>query len=107
MLLKKLTIYYILISFLNPYLTIYYNISFLQGNKDAIANTLADFENGYINILFINNSSYIAGLNIPSATHIVLWHKMQEDIEKNIIGTAYCLGRQAPLSCVTLLHERE
>lgn len=84
-----------------------YNVAFLSGNKDAIANMLSDFNEGHINVLFINSSSSIAGLNIPGATHIILWHKMSEDLQKNIIGTAYCVGRRDPLHCVSLLHERE
>lgn len=83
------------------------NMNMLSGNKDQIANTLSDFENGYVKVLFINSRSSSAGINIPSATHIIFWHKMSEEEEKNIISRAYCLGRTQPLQSITLLHERE
>jgi hypothetical protein len=84
-----------------------YNIAFLQGNKDAIANILSDFNEGFVNVLFINSNSSIAGLNIPTASHIIFWHRMSEESQKNVLGTAYCVGRQTPLHCISLLHERE
>jgi hypothetical protein len=97
----------------NPFISIpsrYFrnmNMTFLSGNKDQIANILSDFERGYIKVLFVNPRTSIAGINIPSATHILFWHKIVEEDEKNIISRAYCLGRTQPLHCITLLNERE
>lgn len=79
----------------------------LQGNKDSIAKTLADFEKGSIRILLMNSQSSAAGLNIPSATHLILLHKMGTEEEKQILGRAYRLGRTQPLHFVKLLHNHE
>jgi superfamily II DNA/RNA helicase len=79
----------------------------IQGNKDAIANLLEEFEEGQITGLFLNSRSAAAGIHIPSATHVVLLHKMGAEEEKQILGRAYRLGRTQPLTVIQLLHERE
>jgi len=79
----------------------------LQGNKDSIAKTLAEFEKGNIRILLMNSQTSAAGLNIPSATHLILLHKMGSEEEKQILGRAYRLGRTQPLHFIKLLHNHE
>jgi SNF2 family DNA or RNA helicase len=48
-----------------------------------------------------------AGLNIESATHVVLFHRMSSELEKQIIGRAMRLGRKTPLDVIHLVHENE
>lgn len=79
----------------------------IQGNKDTISNILDDFQEGHITGLFLNSRSAAAGIHIPSATHVILLHKMGTEEEKQILGRAYRLGRTQPLTIVQLLHERE
>ena len=79
----------------------------LQGNKDTIAKILAEFEKGSIRILLLNSQSSAAGLHIPSATHLILLHKMGTEEEKQILGRAYRLGRTQPLHFIKLLHNHE
>jgi len=79
----------------------------LQGNKDTIAKTLSEFEKGNIRILLLNSQIAAAGLNIPTATHLILMHKMGTEEEKQILGRAYRLGRTKPLHFIKLLHTRE
>ena len=57
--------------------------------------------------MFLNARNMGAGLNIDSATHVVLFHRMSSELEKQIIGRAMRLGRTAPLEVVHLLHENE
>jgi hypothetical protein len=79
----------------------------LQGNKDSISKTLSEFENGYFKILLLNSRQAAAGMHIPSATHVILLHKMAMEEEKQILGRAYRLGRTTPLHFIKLLHQRE
>jgi hypothetical protein len=79
----------------------------LRGNKDVIANTVKSFENGEKRVLFLPTQSAGAGLNLVSATHVVLLHAMTPEEEKQVIGRAYRLGRTEPLTVVRLLHEGE
>jgi hypothetical protein len=84
-----------------------YRFAYVQGNKDVIANTLDKFERGQLKILFLNSRNAAAGMNISSATHLVLLHKMGSEEEKQILGRAYRLGRTTPLEYISLLNEQE
>jgi len=79
----------------------------LRGNKDVIANTVKSFEAGEKRVLFLPTQSAGAGLNLVSATHVVLLHAMTPEEEKQVVGRAYRLGRQSVLKVVRLLHEGE
>lgn len=79
----------------------------LRGNKDAIAATLRGFQAGQTRCLLLNSQYAGAGLNITSATHVILLHAMTHEEEKQILGRAYRMGRTEPLQLVKLLHEGE
>ena len=79
----------------------------LKGNKDAIASTLRAFQGGDLNCLLLNSHYAGSGLNITSATHVVLLHAMTHEEEKQILGRAYRMGRTEPLHFIRLLHSDE
>lgn len=79
----------------------------VKGNKDVINSTLSAFEKGDVRVLFLNSQHSGAGLNIISATHVVLLHAMTAEEQKQIVGRAYRLGRTADLNLVKLLHPDE
>ena len=79
----------------------------VNGSLGRINKLLREFKAGKYNILFLNARNMGAGLNIESASHVVLFHKMSSELEKQIIGRAMRLGRTAPLDVVHLLHENE
>ena len=79
----------------------------LRGNKDAIASTIRSFENGEKRVLFLPLESGGAGLNLVSATHVVLLHAMTPEEETQAIGRAYRLGRVEQLQVLRLLHQDE
>lgn len=79
----------------------------LKGNKDVIANILKSFETKQTRVLLLNADHAGAGLNITTASYVVLWHAMSLEEEKQIVGRAYRLGRQKPLKLVKLLHPNE
>jgi SNF2 family DNA or RNA helicase len=68
---------------------------------------LNEFEAGKYNVLFLNARNMGAGLNIDSASHVVLFHRMSPELESQIIGRALRLGRHTPLDVVHLLHDNE
>jgi len=84
-----------------------HRVATLQGNKDVVANILQDFEKGKIRILLLNSKNAAAGINIPTATHVIILHKMLQEEEKQILGRAYRIGRTQPLHFMKLLHVRE
>ena len=79
----------------------------LRGNKDVVASTIKMFEEGQKRVLFLHTESAGAGLNLVSATHVVLLHVMTPEEEKQVIGRAYRLGRTEPLHVLHLQYEGE
>lgn len=79
----------------------------LRGNKDTIAATIRAFERGDKRVLFLPTESAGAGLNLVTASHVVLFHAMTQEEEKQAIGRAFRLGRTENLNVVRLLHEGE
>jgi len=81
--------------------------SMLNGPQLRIAKLLREFKSGKYNVLFLNARNMGAGLNIESATHVMLFHRMSSELENQIIGRANRLGRTNPLEVVYLIHENE
>jgi len=79
----------------------------LRGNKNVIAATIRSFEQGEKRVLFLSTECAGAGINLVSATHVVLYHAMTPEEEKQAVGRAYRLGRTNDLQVVRLLHEGE
>jgi rubrerythrin len=79
----------------------------VKGNKDVIASTLKSFEAGKTKVLLLNSIEAGAGMNITSASDVILLHAMTHEEEKQILGRAYRLGRTEPLSVKRLLHPEE
>lgn len=85
------------------------NITFanVQGSNAHINKLITGFEENKYKILFLNARNIGAGLNILSATHVVIYHKMNAVLENQIIGRAFRIGRTEPLQVIHLLHTNE
>jgi SNF2 family DNA or RNA helicase len=79
----------------------------VQGSNAHINKLIKDFENNKYNVLFLNARNMGAGLNILCASHIILYHRMNQDLEKQIIGRAHRIGRTKTLEVIHLLHTNE
>ena len=79
----------------------------LKGTKNTITSRIKKFSEGKIKALLLNNQYAGAGLNIVAATHIILWHAMTVEEEKQIIGRALRLGRTETVQVIKLLNEGE
>jgi SNF2 family DNA or RNA helicase len=82
-------------------------VQVLKGNKDCIANSIHEFESGNKRVLFLHTQTAGAGVNLVGASHVVLYHSMSPEEERQVIGRAYRLGRTDPLHVVRLVHENE
>lgn len=84
-----------------------HNIScdILKSNK--IEKTLEDFNTGKIKVLMLNASNFGAGLNLQTATDIVIYHRFTTEIEEQVIGRAQRIGRTTSLNVYYLIHENE
>jgi hypothetical protein len=83
------------------------NFATLSGSQARINKLLKDFKEGKYTLLFLNARNMGAGLNIDCATHVILYHKMNAELQNQIVGRAVRLGRTADLTVVHLLHENE
>ena len=79
----------------------------LGGNKEKIERVLEEFKNptSDCNIIMLNSQYNGAGINIECTTDIILHHKTDEAIEKQIIGRAMRLGRTSELYVHHLTYE--
>ena len=82
-------------------------VATVKGNKDHVSIVLKEFEKGSIQVLLMNSAQAGAGMDIKSATHIILMHAMRIEEERQIVGRAMRLGRTESLTLVRLLHENE
>jgi hypothetical protein len=67
-----------------------------------------DAERGQrLNVLLVNASDYGSGMNLQITTDIIMFHRLDDNIEKQVIGRAQRCGRTAPLNVWYLLHGNE
>jgi len=85
------------------------NISFssINGSTARVSKLINEFGEGSYRVLLLNSRHVGAGLNIVAATDVFLFHKMNSEMEKQIIGRAYRMGRKKPLNVYHLLHSNE
>jgi SNF2 family DNA or RNA helicase len=79
----------------------------LKGNEQHIRATVKRYREQDLNVLFINARNFGSGMNLENTTDIILFHKMDTEIEKQVIGRAQRFGRTTPLRLWYLLHENE
>ena len=70
-------------------------------------NTLNGFKTGVNNVLMLNSTHKGSGLEISSATDIIITHAMDSELEKQVIGRAQRLGRTDPLNVHYILYSNE
>jgi len=85
------------------------NISYstINGSTNRVSKIIGEFAEGNYRVLLLNSRHVGAGLNITCATDVFLFHKMTSEMEKQIIGRAYRMGRKEPLHVHHLLHQNE
>jgi hypothetical protein len=79
----------------------------LKGNDSQIRKILHRYRNEDLNVLLVNARNFGTGLNLENTTDVVMFHKLNTEIEKQVIGRAQRYGRTAPLKVWYLLHDNE
>ena len=79
----------------------------LQGSSARVERLRAQFRDGSIRVLCMNARHVGAGINLEAATHVVLYHRMNMELERQVIGRAVRFERAADLRVVHLTHEEE
>jgi SNF2 family DNA or RNA helicase len=79
----------------------------LQGSSARVQRLRTQFQEGSVRVLCMNARHVGAGINLEAATHVVLYHRMNVELEKQVIGRAVRFERAAALRVVHLVHEEE
>jgi hypothetical protein len=79
----------------------------LSGASTRIDRLCRKFREGDIRVLYMNARHVGAGLNLDAATHVVLYHRMNSELEKQVIGRAVRFERTADLRVTYLVHDQE
>lgn len=79
----------------------------LKGNTYVINNTVDAYKHGDIQVLLINSTHYGSGMNLENTTDMIMFHKFDSEIEKQVIGRAQRYGRTNPLNVWYLLYDNE
>ena len=77
------------------------------GNVKAIDETIKQYKTGDVRILLSDTSSFGRGLNLEETTDIIFLHKMDSDVEMQVIGRAQRFGRKVKLDVWYLFNEFE
>jgi hypothetical protein len=78
-----------------------------NGNIQTKNKILDDFHKGHLNILYLPAYESGSGLNLVEVTDMVLYHKMPNGIEDQVIGRCQRLGRTFPLNIWKVYFENE
>lgn len=65
----------------------------LKGGRASKEKKLQKYQTGEVNVILLNSKFNGADLNLQMTTHIILYHEMNEYIEKQVIGRANRIGR--------------
>jgi hypothetical protein len=79
----------------------------LQGSAARVERLRAQFRDGSIRVLCMNARHVGAGINLEAATHVVLYHRMNMELERQVIGRAVRFERATDLRVVHLTHDEE
>jgi SNF2 family DNA or RNA helicase len=79
----------------------------LSGTAARIQRLRKQFADGKVQVLCMNARHVGAGLNLEMATHVVLYHKMNVEMEQQVIGRALRFERATELRVIHLAHEGE
>ena len=80
---------------------------FLKGNHFSVSMIEKEYREGDLDVLLVNTTNYGSGLNFENTTDVIMLHKFDTDIEKQVIGRAQRCGRTQPLNVWYLLYANE
>jgi len=79
----------------------------LKGSTGRIQNIIKEYADNKVKILLLNAKFFGAGLNLQMTSDIIMYHRMDKDLEKQIIGRGQRIGRKGALRVHYLCHDNE
>lgn len=83
------------------------NYTRLSGTADHISHIVKDFNEGELKVMYLNSRHMGFGMNLQSATDVMIIHKMDKEQETQVIGRAYRIGRERELRVWRLYNDNE
>lgn len=83
------------------------SFAFLKGTSSHVNNIVNRYKNEDLQVLLVNTRNYGSGLNLENTTDVIMFHKFDSEIEKQVIGRAQRYGRNDPLNIWYLLYASE
>ena len=77
----------------------------LRGNSGSFRNLINKYVAGDIQVLLMNSKHCGCGLNLHMTTDLIMFHKFNSDMDRQIVGRAQRPGRDSQLKVWYLLHE--
>lgn len=74
------------------------NFTDVKGDIRSRERKISLYKDGGCNILLLNSTYNGAGINLQATTDIILYHEMNNNIEKQVIGRANRIGRTSTLT---------
>ena len=78
-----------------------------KGNIKDIDKVVYEYKFGNAKILLSNSTLFGCGMNFENSTDIIFVHKMNDSMEKQVIGRAQRMGRKNRLNIIYLQYENE
>ena len=79
----------------------------LAGTSVHIECILKRYFDEDLNILMLDSKRYGSGLNLQNTNYLIFYHRMNNDLETQVIGRAQRYGREKPLSIFYLVNSNE
>ncbi len=80
---------------------------YLKGNHFVVDAIVSDYRTRDLDVLLVNPTHYGNGLNFENTTDVIMFHKFDSEIEKQVLGRALRCGRTKPLTVWYLLFDSE
>jgi len=82
-----------------------HNIDFVEisGAKTTRDSKIKKFRENKVNVVFLNSRFNGAGINLETATDIILYHEMPQGIRDQVVGRALRIGREKSLTIHSLI----
>jgi SNF2 family DNA or RNA helicase len=74
----------------------------ISGHMTTRNKNVKAFQNGITRVIFISNLDSTAGVNLQTATDVIIFNEMSESQREQVIGRANRIGRKQPLIVHTL-----
>jgi hypothetical protein len=79
----------------------------IKGIPDHINKMVKEYDNKELSCLLLNSKHMGFGMNLQITTDIVIMHKMDPEMETQVIGRAYRIGKKTPLRVWYIYHQTE